>query len=82
MLFLRIHNKVVSAERYFVLKKDALGVLGSTALQKTTPAMRQLCYNAPPDALDENFCISKTVAYDINVLTHGYGKHSLGCQEH
>ena len=35
-----------------------------TALQKTTAAMRQLCYNVPPDALDENFRISKTVAYD------------------
>ena len=47
-----------------VIGCDALGVLGSTALQKTTAAMRQLCYNVPPDALDENFRISKTVAYD------------------
>ena len=61
-LFTKVHNAVVNSNPYFHQKKDALGVLGCTALQKTTASMHQLSYNVPPDALDENLRVSKTVA--------------------
>ena len=61
-LFLRVHNSVVESGPYFIQKADAAGFLGCTALQKSTAAMRQLCYNVTPDSLDENLRISKTVA--------------------
>ena len=63
-LFTKVHNAVVNPDPYFHQKEDALGVLGCSALQKTTAAMRQLSYNVPPDALDENLRVSKTVAND------------------
>jgi hypothetical protein len=52
-LFTKVHNAVVNSDPYFHQKLDALGVLGCSALQKATAAMRQLSYNVPPDALDD-----------------------------
>lgn len=81
-LFLRIHNKLVSEDPYFPQKRDATGLLGCSALQKTTAAMRQLCYNTPPDALDENLRVSKTVAADslehfVNGVVEHFGSEYL-----
>ena len=67
-LFMRIHDRVLARNQYFVQKRDALGVLGLSSLQKMTAAMRILAYGCSADALDENLRLGESTA--LLVLKH------------
>ncbi|XP_020151787.1 uncharacterized protein [Aegilops tauschii subsp. strangulata] len=49
-LFLRIVNSIHEFDSYFKCKKDCIGTLGFTSLQKCMTAMRMLAYGAPGDS--------------------------------
>jgi hypothetical protein len=52
-LFLGVVRRVCSFDSWFAQKRDAIGRLGLSALQKCTAAMRMLAYGIPADATDE-----------------------------
>ena len=52
-LFLRIVEAVQLHDGYFVQRRDALGRIGLSAIQKITAAMRMLAYGVSTDATDE-----------------------------
>ncbi|KAK2661939.1 hypothetical protein Ddye_000513 [Dipteronia dyeriana] len=52
-LFLRIFEKVVARDSYFVQRRDDMDRLGLSALQKITAVFRTLAYGCPADATDE-----------------------------
>ena len=60
--FMRIHDRVLARNQYFVQKRDALGVLGLSSLQKMTTAMIILAYGCSADALDENLRLRDSTA--------------------
>lgn len=60
-LFLRVVNAVEERSSYFIQKRDALGVLGASSLQKCTAAIRMLAYGTAADACDEYCRLSETV---------------------
>ncbi len=43
-LFMRIHDAIISHDRYFVQERNAAGKLGHSSLQKMTAAIRMLAY--------------------------------------
>ena len=52
-LFLRIVDAVKNHDNYFHQRRDALGRLGLSALQRVTTVFRMLAYGPPMDAIDE-----------------------------
>lgn len=52
-LFLRIVAAVESHDDYFRQKRNAVGALGASPLQKCIAAVRMLAYGAPADFLDD-----------------------------
>jgi len=52
-LFLHIVQEVCAFDPWFVQKRDAVGRLGLSSLQKCTAAMRMLPYGIAADATDE-----------------------------
>lgn len=52
-LFLRIVDSVCEFDPYFVQRRDGLGRLGLSSLQKCTSAIRMLAYGVAADATDE-----------------------------
>ena len=52
-LFLHIVQEVCAYDDWFVQKRDAMGRLGLSSLQKCTVAIHMLAYGAPTDATDE-----------------------------
>ena len=61
-LFLRILLRIQGYDDYFTQKKDALGRLGLSPLQKATAAMRMLAYGFAADATDEYIRIGEETA--------------------
>ncbi|XP_038717194.1 uncharacterized protein LOC120010469 [Tripterygium wilfordii] len=61
-LFLHIANAVVANDTYFTQRRNAVGVLGLSALQKITAALRILAYGSPADTLDEYIQIGESTA--------------------
>ncbi|XP_038699066.1 putative nuclease HARBI1 [Tripterygium wilfordii] len=61
-LFLHIANAVVANDTYFTQRRNAVGVLGLSALQKITAALRILAYRSPADTLDEYIQIGESTA--------------------
>ena len=61
-LFLHLVNSVCAYDPWFVQKRDALGRLGLSGLQKCTAAVRMLAYGLPADACDEYIRIGETIA--------------------
>jgi hypothetical protein len=57
-------NVVEEHDDYFVQKRNAVGVLGLTCLQKVVAAFRMLAYRVPADALDEYFRIGESAALE------------------
>ncbi len=55
-LFLHIMN-AVEAHDYFVQKRNVVGIIGLSCLQKVTAVSRMLCYGIAADAVDEYVCI-------------------------
>ncbi|KAK3222735.1 hypothetical protein Dsin_009760 [Dipteronia sinensis] len=52
-LFLRIVEKVKARDNYFVQRRDSVGRLDLSALQKITALFRMLAYGCPADATNE-----------------------------
>ncbi|CAL5402850.1 unnamed protein product [Camellia sinensis] len=63
-LFLRILSMVEAYDPYFVQKKDAIGVLGLSSLQKMTAAMRMLAYGVAADSVDDYVRIGESTAIE------------------
>jgi hypothetical protein len=63
-LFMRLVVAVREFDPYFIAKKDAVGVLGFSSIQKCTAAMRLLAYGAPADATDDYLRISESCAIE------------------
>ncbi|XP_038713474.1 uncharacterized protein LOC120007350 [Tripterygium wilfordii] len=53
IFFLHIANVVAANDAYFAQRRNVVGVLGLSALQKITAAIRILAYGSPADTLDE-----------------------------
>ncbi|XP_042426015.1 uncharacterized protein LOC122013865 [Zingiber officinale] len=59
-IFLRILNNVENHESYFVQRRNAVGTLGLSSLQKVTAALRILAYGVGADLMDEYVRIGET----------------------
>ncbi|KAH7852025.1 hypothetical protein Vadar_019630 [Vaccinium darrowii] len=60
-LFLRIVKAVKNHDNFFIVqKKDALGRLGLSTLQKITAVLRVLAYGTPADSTDEYLRIGES----------------------
>ncbi|XP_038707252.1 uncharacterized protein LOC120002560 [Tripterygium wilfordii] len=81
-LFCRIVDDVVARNDYFLQKRDALGVLGLSSLQKVTTAMCMLAYGQPADSIDEYIRIGESIVIQclrhfIATVVDVYGDHYL-----
>ena len=63
-LFLHILSMVEAFDPYFVQKKDAIGVLGLSSLQKMTAAMRMRAYGVAADFVDDYVRIGESTAIE------------------
>ncbi|XP_019167858.1 PREDICTED: uncharacterized protein LOC109163562 [Ipomoea nil] len=63
-LFLRIANAVKGHGNYFVQRKDRIGRLGLSTLQKVTSVFRVLAYGIPADATDEYIQIGESTTIE------------------
>ncbi|XP_035833771.1 uncharacterized protein LOC110876773 [Helianthus annuus] len=63
-LFLCILNEVVANEPYFVQRRDNIGRLGLSSMQKITVALRMLAYGVSADFMDEYIHISESAAME------------------
>lgn len=63
-LFLRIVSAIASHDNYFVQRRDGLGKLGLSTLQKTTAVLRMLAYGQPADSTDEYVKIGESTAIE------------------
>ncbi|XP_024007289.1 uncharacterized protein LOC112083492 [Eutrema salsugineum] len=63
-LFLRIINAVENHDNYFTQKRDTIGRLGLSSLQKGTAVLRMLAYGLPADATDEYVKIGESTALE------------------
>ncbi|XP_042449170.1 uncharacterized protein LOC122034109 [Zingiber officinale] len=63
-LFMRIFNEVSNHDNYFVQKRDGVGKLGLSGLQKMTAVFRILSYGVPADAIDEYIKIGESTAIE------------------
>jgi hypothetical protein len=65
-LFLRILGDIEKRDEYFTRRKDALGKVGLSGLQKCTAVLRVLAYGTASDAADEYLKIGEsTVDYAL-----------------
>ncbi|XP_074579122.1 uncharacterized protein LOC141835648 [Curcuma longa] len=63
-LFMRIYDAISNHDSYFIQKRDGLGRLGLSGLQKVTVAFRILAYGLPADATDEYIKIGESTAIE------------------
>ena len=63
-LFLRILFMVENYDPYFVQKKNAVGIMGLSSLQKMTAAIRMLAYGVAADAVDDYVRIGESTAIE------------------
>ncbi|XP_076924851.1 uncharacterized protein LOC143587440 [Bidens hawaiensis] len=63
-LFLRILNEVVTHEPYFVQRRDNVGRLGLSSMQKITAALRMMAYGVTADFMDEYISIGESTAME------------------
>uniref|UniRef100_A0A0D3ACF4 No apical meristem-associated C-terminal domain-containing protein n=1 Tax=Brassica oleracea var. oleracea TaxID=109376 RepID=A0A0D3ACF4_BRAOL len=59
-LFMHIIDRLSNEVQFFCQKKDSLGRLGLSPLQKCTAAIRVLAYGSAADAVDEYFRLGET----------------------
>uniref|UniRef100_A0A0D3C2K7 DDE Tnp4 domain-containing protein n=1 Tax=Brassica oleracea var. oleracea TaxID=109376 RepID=A0A0D3C2K7_BRAOL len=80
-LFLRIVDRLSNEVQFFRQKKDGLGRLGLSTLQKCTTAIRVLAYGSALDAVDEylrlgestaRLCVENFVEAIINLFGNEY----------
>ncbi|KAF5454990.1 hypothetical protein F2P56_024610 [Juglans regia] len=63
-LFLRILNEVEAYKPYFIQKRDNVGRLGLSSMQKITTAIRMLTYGVTADFMDEYIRIGESTAME------------------
>ncbi|XP_062173489.1 uncharacterized protein LOC133878942 [Alnus glutinosa] len=63
-LFMRIHDAIISHDRYFVQRRNAAKKLGHSSLQKMTTAIRMLAYGVTADFMDEYLLNGERTAMD------------------
>ncbi|KAK3229014.1 hypothetical protein Dsin_000895 [Dipteronia sinensis] len=63
-LFLCIVNAVETCDNFFVQRRDSVGRLSLSALQKITALFRMLAYGLPADATDEYIKIGKSTTIE------------------
>ncbi|XP_008666357.1 uncharacterized protein [Zea mays] len=63
-LFMRIAEAVKQHDHYFAQKRNAVGALGFSCLQKVTAAFRQLAYGVPADYVDEYLRIGESTSIE------------------
>jgi hypothetical protein len=63
-LFMRIAEAVKQHDHYFVQKRNVVGALGFSYLQKVTAAFRQLAYGVPADYVDEYLRIGESTTIE------------------
>ena len=63
-LFLRIIHEVQYHDQYFQQRRDGLGRLGLSTIQKVTVVFRMLAYGIAADATDEYVKIGKSTAIE------------------
>jgi hypothetical protein len=63
-LFLKIVEKLREFDDYFKLKRDCVGTLGFSTLQKCTVALRMLAYGMPADTQDDYLRMAESTAID------------------
>ena len=63
-LFLRIVNAVKNQDNYFHQRRDALGRLGLSTIQKVTVVFRMLAYGLPANATDEYIKIGESTTIE------------------
>ena len=81
-LFLRIVDSVVAFDSYFVQKRDGLGRLGLSSLQKCTAAIRMLAYGVATDTTDEYCRLGESIATEamqrfVNAIRHCFESEYL-----
>ncbi|XP_042406425.1 uncharacterized protein LOC121996500 [Zingiber officinale] len=70
-LFMRIRDAVTNHDNYFIQRRDGLGRLGLSSLQKITVAFQILAYGVPADTTDEYIKIGESIAIEsIIILAH------------
>jgi hypothetical protein len=63
-LFLRILYAIEAHDSYFVQKRDSIGRLGLSSLQKGTAAIRMLAYGVGADVVDDYIRIGESTAIE------------------
>ncbi|XP_042444071.1 uncharacterized protein LOC122029197 [Zingiber officinale] len=63
-LFMRICDVVSNRDNYFIQRRDGLGRLGLSSLQKIIAAFRILTYGVPADATNEYIKIGESTAIE------------------
>ncbi|KAK3199026.1 hypothetical protein Dsin_022441 [Dipteronia sinensis] len=63
-LFLRIVNAVETRDNFFMQRRDSVGRLSLSALQKITAIFRMLAYSLPADATDEYIKIGESTSIE------------------
>ncbi|XP_010431016.1 PREDICTED: putative nuclease HARBI1 [Camelina sativa] len=63
-LFLRIYEAIQSHDNYFVQRRDGVGKLGLSGLQKITAVFRMLAYGLPADSTDEYIKIGESTTIE------------------
>ncbi|KAL5774260.1 hypothetical protein ACOSP7_011817 [Xanthoceras sorbifolium] len=82
ILFLRIANEVERHDNYFVQRRDGLGRLGLSSLQKITSVFRMLAYGVPTDSTDEYIKIEESTTIEsmkrfCRAIVEVFGEHYL-----
>jgi hypothetical protein len=81
-LFMRIVKFVTAFDSYFVQKRDGLGRLGLSSLQKCTTTIRMLAYGVAVDATDEYCRLGENNATEamrrfVNAIRHCFESECL-----
>lgn len=63
-VFLRLVSQVEANDSYFVRKMDAVGKLGSSALQKVAGALLQLAYGTSKHDMEDYLCVAESTAIE------------------
>ncbi|KAM6575620.1 hypothetical protein CsatA_023947 [Cannabis sativa] len=81
-LFLRILDAIQRHDNYFLQRRDRMGKLGLSGLQKVTAVFRMLAYGMPADATDEYIKIGESTTLEslkrfCRAVVEVFGAHYL-----
>ena len=63
-VYFRVYEALRAYDKYFTLRKNAVGRLGLSGHQKITAALRMLAYGISADSLDESFRLAESTALE------------------